>query len=198
MPITGYKVFSTNSYSNTALAYNGRGITATTADIPGLAAGQVYSFVVSGLSAAGEGEPSAVLSQSTALATPADLTSQAQTSTSVVLTWTVPTVSVSDEAEPVTEYKVHYEIAASAASHSTLLRSSSVDGYPGSDPAATIEGLMDGRLYRVANLSRSHTHLHAMRMAMRPGLQASWDVRTQASTRNENAWRTALELCRHR
>ena len=118
-----------------ALAYNGRGITATTAVIPGLAAGQVYSFVVSGLSAAGEGETSAVLSQTTALATPADLTSQAQTSTSVVLTWTVPTVS--DETEPVTEYKVHYEVAASAASHSTLLRSSSAVGYPGSDPAAT-------------------------------------------------------------
>ena len=52
--------------------------------------GKLYAFAVSAVSAAGEGEKSPVLSQSSAPGAPAAPTSTHQTSTSISLSWTAP------------------------------------------------------------------------------------------------------------
>merc|ERR1719443_2207002 len=68
--------------------------------------GKLYEFAVSAVSAAGEGELSSELSQSSAPGAPAAPTSTLQTSTSISLSWSAPS-SDSASGEDATRYRVY-------------------------------------------------------------------------------------------
>ena len=65
---------------------------ATSATVSGLAGGVQYVYVVSALSAAGEGDTSVALNQSTAPALVTNVTSSHQSTSSITLKWAAPAV----------------------------------------------------------------------------------------------------------
>ncbi|MGY8895063.1 MAG: fibronectin type III domain-containing protein, partial [Burkholderiales bacterium] len=94
--VTSYKVYSNDgtsadaALSATAVHTTTDGTT-TTATIDNLSPGLLYGFAVSAVSAAGEGEQSTVLAQSSSPGAPeTGPTSSLQTSTSISLSWTAP------------------------------------------------------------------------------------------------------------
>ena len=74
----------------------------TTSDLTG---GTAYSYTVESLSGSGVGDVSAVATQSTSPATPLDLSSTGQTSTSISLSWSASVVQSGGAA--VTDYHVY-------------------------------------------------------------------------------------------
>merc|ERR1712091_730016 len=78
----------------------------TTASISGLTEGTLYTYAVSAERAAGEGEKSSELSQSSAPGAPAAPTSTLQTSTSISLSWNAP-ASDSSSGDDATRYRVY-------------------------------------------------------------------------------------------
>ena len=96
--VTGYKVYKDDAVHE----YEG---SATTADMT-VDPGTLYEFAVSAVSAAGEGEKSSELSQSSAPGAPAALTSTLQTATSISLSWTAPS-SDSASGDDATRYRVY-------------------------------------------------------------------------------------------
>eukprot|EP01047_Picozoa_sp_COSAG01_P075841 COSAG01_NODE_13125_length_1632_cov_1.497065_1_plen_544_part_11 len=94
--VTSYKVYrndgssATAALSSTAAHTTADGST-TTATVSDLSAGLLYSFAVSAVSAAGEGDQSSILAQSSSPGAPASgPTSLHQTSTSISLDWSAP------------------------------------------------------------------------------------------------------------
>eukprot|EP01045_Picozoa_sp_COSAG04_P030513 COSAG04_NODE_5329_length_1653_cov_35.607717_1_plen_330_part_10 len=108
---TGYIVYRDDGAGLTPsiVAYDGTGATATTATISDLTGGTAYSYIVQSLSGAGVGDVSAVATQSTSPATPLDLSSTLQTSTSISLSWSASVVQSGGAA--VTGYKVYQDDA---------------------------------------------------------------------------------------
>ena len=116
---TGYIVYRDDGDGATPsiVAYDGTGATATTATISDLTGGTAYSYVVESLSGAGVGDVSAVATQSTSPATPLDLSSTLQTSTSISLSWSASVVQTNGEA--VTNYRVYQNDGAGGSLPST-------------------------------------------------------------------------------
>ena len=102
---TGYIVYRNDGLGGTSMStvgYDGRGVDVPPGVISGLVGGREYEFVVSGLSAGGEGDVSAVLHQSTSPAAPTALRSTLQTTSSIALAWSAPVTE--DGASAVTGY----------------------------------------------------------------------------------------------
>ena len=108
-PIHGFRVYSEAltpdevSGLPSIVAYDGTGATAPTATISGLTGGTAYSYIVESLSGSGVGAVSAVATQSTSPATPLDLSSTLQTSTSISLSWSASVAQTNGAA--VTNYR---------------------------------------------------------------------------------------------
>jgi hypothetical protein len=105
---TGYIVYRNDGLGGTSMStvgYDGRGVDVPTGVISGLVGGREYEFAVSGLSAGGEGDVSAVLHQSTSPAAPTALRSTLQTTSSIALAWSAPVTE--DGASAVTGYVVY-------------------------------------------------------------------------------------------
>ena len=118
-------------------------IAATTATIEGLTGGTAYSYVVESLSGSGVGDVSAVAIQSTSPATPLDLSSTVQTSTSISLSWSASVVQTNGEA--VTIYRVYQNDGAGGSLPSTATWEST-DG-TATSTAMTVD---PGKLYEFA------------------------------------------------
>jgi len=94
--VTSYKVYRNDGSSASAAlsssaAHTTADGTTTSATLSDLSAGLLYSFAVSAVSAAGEGDQSSVLAQSSSPGAPASgPTSLHQTSTSISLDWSAP------------------------------------------------------------------------------------------------------------
>ena len=103
---TGYIVYRDDGDGVTpsTVAYDGTGATATTATISDLTGGTAYSYIVASLSGSGVGDVSAVATQSTSPATPLDLSSTLQTSTSISLSWSASVLSLIHISEPTRPY----------------------------------------------------------------------------------------------
>ena len=135
---TGYIVYRDDGDGATPsiVAYDGTGATATTATISDLTGGTAYSYIVESLSGSGVGDVSAVATQSTSPATPLDLSSTLQTSTSISLSWSASVVQSGGEA--VTGYKVYNGDGSVAHTGD------------GATTTASISGLTEGTLYTYA------------------------------------------------
>ena len=104
---TGYIVYRDDGDGATPsiVAYDGTDDTATTATVTGLSGGTLYSYIVESYSGAGVGDVSAVATQSTSPATPLDLSSTSQTTTSISLSWSSSVVQTGGGA--ITNYRVY-------------------------------------------------------------------------------------------
>ena len=117
--VTSYKVYRNDgSSASAALSSSAAHTTAdgstTSATLSDLSAGLLYSFAVSAVSAAGEGDQSSVLAQSSSPGAPASgPTSLHQTSTSISLEWSAP-ASDGSSGEDASGYRL-YNVAGTPA-----------------------------------------------------------------------------------
>ena len=86
------------------MVYDGTDSTATSVELSSLDSGSLYTYVLSSLSAAGDSDVSAEVSVSTAPGVATGLLSTLQTTSSISLAWTAPTIA---SGEAVTGYKVY-------------------------------------------------------------------------------------------
>ncbi|MEC7001362.1 MAG: fibronectin type III domain-containing protein, partial [Actinomycetota bacterium] len=141
--VTSYKVYA-NDGSSVAAALSQSAVattdgSTTVATVSQLSPGLLYSFAVSAVSDAGEGEQSTVLAQSTSPGVPASgPTSVHQTSTSISLDWSAPS-SDGSSGEDASGYRL-YDVAGQNA---VLL-------YDGPDTAYEQVGLTAGTSYSYA------------------------------------------------
>ena len=116
------------------VAYDGSGSTATSATVAGLEGGRSYSFVVSGVSAAGEGDVGDTgLHQSTSPGVPSGLASSEQTTSSITLGWSAPAELGGDT---VSEYVLYRD---NGAGESAAV---STEAYRGADLSGRFRGLL--------------------------------------------------------
>ena len=106
---TGYQVYLVTVGAGTTepvytVVYDGAGSTATSVELSSLDSGSLYTYVLSSLSAAGESDYSAPMSASTAPGVATGLLSTLQTTSSIALSWTAPTIP---SGSAVTGYKVY-------------------------------------------------------------------------------------------
>ncbi|MEC7001438.1 MAG: fibronectin type III domain-containing protein, partial [Actinomycetota bacterium] len=140
-PVTGYAVhqFDVVSGEQEQVVTTA----ATTATVSGLEGGRLYSFVVSGVSAAGEGAPSAAFTQSTSPGAPSGLASVVQTTSSITLEWTAPAEHGGDS---VSEYVLYRDDGSGGD-----VASVSMEAYRGAlSSSVEVSGLEGGRSYRFA------------------------------------------------
>ena len=140
--VTGYRVYRSDGEGGTTLetvAYDGSKSNSTGGVVSGLAGGRLYSFVVSAFSTSGEGNRSAVISQSTAAPAISNVSSVAQKTTSITLAWSAPNVTTG---AAVSTYLVYRNDGVSGAVTTVA--------YNGSATGATLGGLVGGRTYKLA------------------------------------------------
>ena len=156
---TGYIVYRNDGLGGTSMStvgYDGRGVDVPTGVISGLVGGREYEFVVSGLSAGGEGDVSAVLHQSTSPAAPTALRSTLQTTTSIALAWSAPVTE--DGASAVTGYILYRNDGSEAGAVTTPVYESTVAASAMTSTAGTsivVSGLHGGARYRFAVVAKS-------------------------------------------
>ena len=142
---TGYIVYRSEGAGGTdhpIVAHDGTGSTATAATVSGLEGGRLYSFVVSGVSAAGTGAPSEAFTQSTSPGAPSGLGSVAQTTSSITLQWTAPAELGGDTAS---EYVLYRDDGGGESA------AVSTEAYRGElSSSVLVEGLVGGRSYKFA------------------------------------------------
>ncbi|MEC7000808.1 MAG: fibronectin type III domain-containing protein, partial [Actinomycetota bacterium] len=105
---TGYQVYLVTVAVGTTepvytVVYDGADSTATSVELSSLDSGSLYTYVLSSLSDAGESDKSVAMSVSTAPGVATGLTSTLQTTSSISLAWTAPTIP---SGEAVTGYQV--------------------------------------------------------------------------------------------
>ena len=115
---TGYQVYLVTVAQGSTepvytLVYDGAGSTATSVELSSLDSGSLYTYVLSSLSDAGESDVSAEVSVSTAPGVATGLSSTEQTTSSISLAWTAPTIP---SGEAVTGYKVYSRVVHSQSS----------------------------------------------------------------------------------
>eukprot|EP01051_Picozoa_sp_SAG22_P017823 SAG22_NODE_2843_length_2162_cov_1.319922_2_plen_656_part_01 len=141
--VTGYIVYRNDGAGGAELsteACDGRGSLDTSCSVSGLSGGQEYVFAVSAESVVGEGDRSSTVSVSTAPTYVTGVLSDAQTSTSISLTWQPPTTGRDDS---VSGYRVYRDDGDGSHEHDVL----AYDGSASTTTAATISGLEGGRMY---------------------------------------------------
>eukprot|EP01050_Picozoa_sp_SAG11_P023762 SAG11_NODE_4875_length_1736_cov_8.597315_2_plen_363_part_01 len=119
---TGYRVYDVSSESS-VLVYDGAESSSVEALISGLESGRLYSYVVSALSGAGEGDVSASTDISTAPGVISSLVSVHQTSSSITLSWEAPSVSTGSA---VSGYKVYERVVHNSTAVSDVFESAGV------------------------------------------------------------------------
>ncbi|MEC7000236.1 MAG: fibronectin type III domain-containing protein, partial [Actinomycetota bacterium] len=132
---TGYIVYRDDGDSSamptpSIVVFEGDALTATAS---GLTGGTSYRYMVAALSAAGVGDVSGLSTQSTSPAAPLELSSEAQTSTSISLSWSASVVS---GGSAVTSYNVYRNDGSSA--DAALSDSAALTTSDGSTTTATV------------------------------------------------------------
>ncbi|MEC7000881.1 MAG: fibronectin type III domain-containing protein, partial [Actinomycetota bacterium] len=108
----------------------------------GLEGGRLYSFVVRGVSAAGEGALSEAFTQSTSPGAPSGLASVSQTTSSITLEWTAPAEHGGDS---VSEFVLYMD---NGSGESAAV---STEAYRGAlSSSVEVSGLVGGRSYKFA------------------------------------------------
>ena len=105
--VTGYQVYLVTVAEGATVytvAHDGRDSTATSVELSSLESGSLYTYVLSSLSDAGESDKSDEMSASTAPGVATGVSSTLQTTSSISLAWTAPTIL---SGEAVTGYKVY-------------------------------------------------------------------------------------------
>ena len=173
---TGYQVYLVTVAAGTTepvytLVYDGAGSEATSVELTSLDSGSLYTYVLSSLSAAGESDKSDAMSASTAPGVATGLSSTVQTTGSIALAWTAPTIP---SGAAVTGYKVYSRVVHSQSSVShvfaeagvgadvvehfldpedqsmvldTLVYDGRNDVTTATDPSTELNGLQGGSLY---------------------------------------------------
>jgi len=144
---TGYIVYrddgdSTAMPTPSIVAFEGDALTTT---VDGLTGGTTYTYMIAALSGSGVSEVSDESAQSTTPASPLDLSSVSQTSTSISLSWSASVVS---SGSAVTSYQVYRNDGSSAAA--SLSGTAAHTTADGSTTTATLSGLSAGMLYSFA------------------------------------------------
>eukprot|EP01052_Picozoa_sp_SAG31_P011752 SAG31_NODE_673_length_12919_cov_143.235725_2_plen_1954_part_00 len=142
--ITGYKVYRNDGLggeSINTISYDGTGSTAAAGTVSNILGGRVYTFVATALSVAGEGDASGATDISTAPPAVTNISSIAQTTTSITLAWDAPQVLSNGSA--VSGYKIYRNDGQFSASLATI----GYDGTGSLQTAGTVSGLVGGRLY---------------------------------------------------
>ena len=139
--VTGYIVHRSHGAGgadHSTVVDNGTGSTEATATVVELEGGRLYAFVVSGVSAAGEGDVSAeAATQSTSPSAPSGLTSVLQTTSSITLEWTAPLELGGDT---VSEYVLYMDDGSGESA------AVSTEAYRGElSSSMVVEGLVGGR-----------------------------------------------------
>ena len=125
---TGYQVYMVTVAAGTTepvytVVYDGTGSEATSVELTSLDSGSLYTYVLSSLSAAGESDKSDAMSASTAPGVATGLTSTVQTTGSIALAWTAPTIP---SGAAVTGYKVYARVVHSQSSVSDVFAEAGV------------------------------------------------------------------------